>query len=892
MAVSAGTRFGPYEIIALVGAGGMGEVYRARDIRLHRDVAIKVLPQTSQLTDAAEARLAREARAIASLNHSNICTIYDVGQTEGRPFLVMELLEGESLYERLRAGPFPAAAVLEHGIALADALDAAHARGLIHRDLKPANIFLTKRGQTKVLDFGLAKDVASFETVTFEVGGHVTDPAVTIGTLAYMSPEQLRGEPLDSRTDIFSLGLVLYEMATGRHAFSAPTGPLIWAAILRAEPAAPSAVRTNLRARLDDIILKALEKDRELRYQSAAELRTDLKRVQRGSADRAKDPSGASDPPPPPSPAAILAPPSSSDVQLIAGVARRHRAGIALASLVLLAVATGAGILSWRTLRAPRAGSDSFPNLYIQPLTLTGDVLSGAISPDGKFVAYVRAQGGIALRQISADSDVQLVPFVPGRALWGLTFTEDGNFVDYLAGDGPTPDLWRVPLLGGTPRRLVSGLVSAPGRSPDGRRIAFLRALPGENGGSALVIADEDGSHESVLVTRRPPLDFLNISSASWAINRPAWSFDGKQIVVVGTSVEAKGAPSEVVAFDTASGAAVRRIPVPGAFVWEAAFVGPTRLLASVSMGSLLPGMWSLDLRDTTWSPVAREFSSFSFFSLTSDRHLVLATRSTRRNGLWLGDQFGSTGEMVVPESAVAPQAPVVDSLGGIVYFAIGGDGRQKTYRLPPGGKTPIRLADASGINGYAVAPDGTFVIIPVGLDESELRRMNSDGTGSVKLFDHPVGGPAITPDGRTVLFSNVGMPGLYSMPVSGGSARKISDVYVSRGPSISPDGRQIAFTIPEPGKTVICDLPDCPNMKTLALKGFQWAPDGKGIAFLNEQDHGNLWEQTLDGRDVHALTHFSDPRILEFAWSADGKRLVLARGTTSSDIVLLKGLQ
>ncbi len=877
MAVSAGTKFGPYEIVALVGTGGMGEVYRARDSRLHRDVAIKVLSQTMELSDLAEARLAREARAIAALNHPNICAIYDVGQADGRPFLVMELLEGESLHQRIAAAPFDAATLLDQGIALADALDAAQARGLIHRDLKPANIFVTRRGQPKILDFGLAKELPTAETATFDAA-QVTHPAVTIGTLAYMSPEQLRGEPLDSRTDIFSLGLVLYEMATGRHPFKASTGPLVSAAILGAEPIAPSAIRPDLPTRLDDVILKSLEKDRDLRYQSAAELRSDLKRLQRDS---------------PISSRAIPPPPSSSDVQLIAGVARRHRAGIAVGGIVLVAMVAAAGVMTWRSLRSPRAGSDSFPNLYIEPLTLTGDVLSGAISPDGRFVAYVRNQGGIALRQISSDSDVQLVPSVAGRTRDCVTFTADGNFIDYTESDGRTRDLWRVPLLGGPPKRLVTGIMSAPGRSPDGRRIAFLRVLPGGGGGSSLVIADEDGSPENVFVTRRPPLDFLNLSIQPWAFNRPAWSPDGKQIVVVGVSIDAKGGRTDIVILNAASGAVERTIQLPsGAFAWELAFLDPTRLLASVGIGSLLPGMWALDLRDSTWRPVAREFSSFSAFSLTGDRRLVLATRASRRNGLWLGDQSGSTGDMVVRESAVAPQLPIVDTHGGIVYFAIAGNGRPNLYRLPTGGTAPLLLDENSGINGYAVSPDGTFVIVASGVEQPELRRMNADGTGSVKLVDQAFGGPAITPDGRTLLFSPPGTPGLYSMPVAGGPARRISGVYVNRGPWVSPDGRQLAFTIPEPGRTAVCDLPDCANMKTLELKGGQWAPDGKGIAYVNDDDHGNLWEQPLDGSPAHAITHLSDPRILEFAWSADGKRLVLARGTTSTDIVLLKGLQ
>ena len=265
---------GPYEVVAPIGAGGMGEVYRGRDTRLQRDVAIKVLPSRPSFDGQASARFDREARAIAALNHPHICAIYDVGQEGDCQFFVMELLEGETMHRRLARGPLALGAFLEHAIALADALDAAHSRGLIHRDLKPANVFLTERGQVKILDFGLAKQLASFEDVTHAADGQLTDPAVGVGTIAYMAPEQLRAEPLDARTDVFSLGLVLYEMATGHHAFNGPTNAVISAAILGRQPKTPRELCPELPVGVEEIILKALEKDRDLRYQGVADLRT------------------------------------------------------------------------------------------------------------------------------------------------------------------------------------------------------------------------------------------------------------------------------------------------------------------------------------------------------------------------------------------------------------------------------------------------------------------------------------------------------------------------------------------------------------------------------------------------------------------------------------------
>ena len=286
MSLSAGTRLGRYEIVAAVGAGGMGEVYRARDTRLDREVAIKVLSPGLTSSELARERFQREARTIAALHHPHICAIYDVGETpEHQAFIVMEFLQGETLEERLRKGPLDLPVLLETAIALADALAAAHAAGIVHRDIKPANVFLTAWGP-KLLDFGVAKTaprvaVANSVTQTGAARPMLTAEGAAVGTLAYMSPEQLRGDEVDARTDVFSLGLVLFQMATGRPAFAGATGAVVAAAILHEKPQTPSTLRPELTVRFDEIVLKALEKDRTLRYAQAADLRADLQRLKR-----------------------------------------------------------------------------------------------------------------------------------------------------------------------------------------------------------------------------------------------------------------------------------------------------------------------------------------------------------------------------------------------------------------------------------------------------------------------------------------------------------------------------------------------------------------------------------------------------------------------------------
>ncbi len=887
-----GRQVSHYRVLSQLGAGGMGVIYEAEDVRLGRKVALKFLPDRLAQDAAALERFQREARAASSLNHPNICVIYDIGEAEGHPFIAMELLEGQSLERTLHGAAMPPGRVLDIGTQVADALDAAQAKGIIHRDIKPANIFLTTRGQVKVLDFGLAKLAQEAETLGATAAtspAHLTSPGTALGTIAYMSPEQARGEELDRRTDLFSLGAVLYELATGKHPFPGNTSAVIFDRIMNHAPAAPATLNPELPAEFQRILSKALEKDRDLRYQSAGDLRADLKRLKRETDSGHVPVATAAHPG-----AAAPAPASSS---VIVAAARQHKFGVSLGVLaaILVVLAAGFGVYSLLTREHPAP----FQHPTITRVTESGNAFLVAVSPDAKYILYViidQRKQSLWLRHVPTSSNTQVVP--PEETSYrGVQFSADGNYIYYVRSTNVERThrvLYRAPVLGGTPAQVVDDIDSDITFSPDSKRLAFLRYNNPEYGKYFLHTVALDGSDDKVLASGPYP-----------GLHALAWSPDGKTIVADDTT-HTGGAVAAMVAIDVASGRLRPFVSWKDQLATEPTWYpdgkGLLVLYATRKTEGLQIGYLTYPKGEL--KRVTNDTNSYSRLSLSRDGQ-TLGTVMTQ----WKSNLYRLPGSP--PPGVEAVQLTDQQSVGWFRWTADGQllyAGQGKIYRLPAEGGQPTALIADERYSFYNPAACGSDHIIFAaepreGAADVNLWIANSDGTNRKPLTsgkEEAVG--SCSPDGRWLVYNDEATSQVLRVPVAGGTPLVLFTGQ-SNFVDISPDGKQVLIVYfggqPLTRHIMLVDIESGQQVGSVepelrANAEMRFTPDGKEVAYAMLADGAvNVWAKPLAGGAAHQLTDFKPELrptgINGFAWSRDGKWLALVRGRGDSDVMLIR---
>ncbi len=861
MALAAGTKLGPYEILAPLGAGGMGEVYRARDTRLNRDVAIKVLPEALANDADRLGRFEQEARTIAALNHPNILGIHDIGTHRGAPFLVSEFLEGQTLREKLESGPLPVRRAIEYGLGIAQGLAAAHEKGIVHRDLKPENVFVTRDGRVKVLDFGLAKLVTpekSHETVV-TLMSPATLPGMVMGTVGYMSPEQVRGEPSDARSDIFSFGAVLYEMLTGKRAFKRATSAETMTAILREEPPELSDTGWQGPLALQRIVARCLEKNVERRFQSASDLAFAIESLSGISTTKS------------------VPQPKSS---------RAWLPWVVAAALVM-------GTAVWEMSRPAAPPPNPLEKARFTRVT-DFESVEAAISPDGRFVAFVSDHDGpfdVWLTQVGTGRMINLTQGnagpLPGP-LRNVGFSGDGSEI-WIGGGDVGMRLRLMPLTGGAPRNFLGEKAANPAWSPDGERIVYHNFTNGD----PMFVADRTGANALKIFGDQPALHN----------HFPTWSPDGRWIYFVHGTPATKEMDLWRIEPD---GRNPERLTQRNTYIKYPTPSGNNTVFYVAPDGDGSgPWLWAFDLKRKESRRVSIGLEQYTSVQASADGRKLVATISNPVAGLWTVPIL----DRVADEHDVKPfTVPTVRALaprfGGSSLFYLSslgtGDG---LWRLRDGQATEVwKGADGALLETPAVSPDGGRVAIVLRRSgKKQLHVLSSDGAELQPIGEGIVaqGSSCWSPDGKWIVTGGNDStgPGLFKIPLEGGAPVRLV-AGQALNPVWSPDGNLIVYagTNVSTFAPLLAVRPDgtrveMPHISLRRLgEHVRFSPDGKSLIYMQgllaSQDFWLLDLATMKSRPLTKLQNRAAMRTFDV--TSDGKQIVFDRLRENSQVVMI----
>ncbi|HEY3138243.1 MAG TPA: protein kinase [Blastocatellia bacterium] len=912
-----GRHLGHFKILSRIGRGGMGEVYLAQDSRLGRRVALKLLPAIYTRDEDRLSRFALEARSASALNHPNIVTIFDVGEVERVHFIATEYVEGETIRSAINRGGISLLEMLDIGAQASSALAAAHAAGIIHRDIKPENIMLRPDRYVKVLDFGLAK--LTERPIITETAPTVrrveTDPGTVLGTAYYMSPEQARGITVDARTDIFSLGIVLYEMITGCLPFDGQTTSDVVASILKTDPEPLATHAPDVPQELQRIVSKSLRKDREERYQTAKDLMVDLRSLRQEleleakaqqrtspSADR-KSAAGLGTGATLTVETADALERRTSSAEIIIAEIKRHRKGVAIA--LSIAAVIIAGILYWvYTLVGRQKPATPFQAMKITRLTSSGNATEAAISPDGKYVFYVIQEAGkqsLWLKQAATGSNVQIGAPAEGLSYRAPSFSRDGNYIYYLRieRNEPRGTLYQMPVLGGEPKKLlvevsIQDTGSSYSFSPDGKQLALIRLNAAFN--RSLVVLNPDGTGERELASRSLP----NYLAGA------AWSPDGRIVACVEGSFSGatSGGYKSFLEVRVEDG---NQKPISTqkwgrvlAFSWLPDMSG---LVAAAVENVGTSQLWHVPYSGGIAQRITNDLNGYEGVSLTSDGKAVATAWTDYSSSIWIAPAGDTSRAKKVTSSSGdykelswTPDAKIVyqsaeSGISDIWIINSDGSGRRQL------------TSDGSSYQFPISSPDGRYIISTASRGKQTIQslwRLNGDGGNPLEL----VKGSALmdfTPDSRWVVYYQHSSEGarLWRVSIDGGDPVQLTFKDNAARPSVSPDGKLIAcnYMVTEPNsrfRIAILSIDGGEPIKifdipTFPIREIRWTPDGSAVAYISTRDGvSNIWGQPIDGSPARQLTDFKSDFIYSFNWSRDGKQLALSRGPRTSDVVLI----